>query len=181
MLQMFHIKKILLFLCSDQITSMSLWHSLIIHTCGTEVASEHMGWHVWGQLTHLSAKRAQISRRLRNGRRSPAEMGGTPSTGPIGRANARLCILTCVCIHVCTLEQKGKWKEITVMQFDVARWTRGELFCGETTRHRAWTWLSARCNPSHTSGIDKNEQLPPWVAHVQMAKDKKCIELKCTL
>lgn len=162
-LQMFHIKKILLFLCSDQITSMSLWSLffLIIHTCGTEVAFDHMGWHVWGQLTlspaHLLAKRAQMSCRLQKLKRKLTLVACTDGwhAGHGTHANVRQCIFTCLCIHVCTLEQKGKWKEITVMRLDVARWTHGELFCGETTRHRAWTWLSAHCNLSHTSGIDK--------------------------
>lgn len=54
---------------------------------------------------------------------------------PCARDRSAVCehtVRLCIFICACTLEQKGKWKQITVMGVDAARWTHGELFCGET-------------------------------------------------
>lgn len=105
---------------------MSSWRFLIIHTCWGKVASNRMGWQMRGQLPRLLVKRAQ--------RGPTAELGGPCSRGrdSSGRENIPPCIFKYVCVHV---EQKGKWKEITGMEVDAVRGTRGEHLCREM-RHQ---------------------------------------------
>lgn len=154
---------------------MSSWRFLIIHTCRAEVASDHMGSQAWRQLPHLLVKRVQTE---------PAAEAGGPLSLCKGQISVcehtvRLCTFICAC----TLEQKGKWKQITVMGVDAARWTHGEPFCGETRNRPGPDCQLPVIIVMLQKSTKKANHLYEWhiYTHTQMAKDKKCIELMYTL
>lgn len=155
---------------------MSSWRFLIIHTCRAEVASDHMGSQAWRQLPHLLVKRAQTE---------PAAEAGGPLSLCKGQISSMWTYCTTVYFYMCV--HLGAERQMKADHSN-GSW-RGEMNTRGTFLRRdkesAWTWLSAPCNHCYAPEIDQKGQPPLWVTHThthtQMAKDKKCIELKYTL